>query len=247
MRKKRTFGLVALILLAVTGRAPAGEAYFVMVFGSQQIPNHPNFSHSWATFVRITWPGNGPCPKFVTMEAHTISWLPQTGDVRFLALLPECGANFDLHTTMKYVLDNHERISMWGPYQIEPDLYCRALKQIEHLESGAVKYKANDTLHRASHVSNCIHAVSTTVDGTRLRVFFPVWGETASFDILKRMSPWIVDCHRIHSWIGSVLGLDGYPIIYRDWRHPHSGAGGGGIYRALGGERDLGATYGPPH
>jgi hypothetical protein len=39
---------------------------------------------------------------------------------------------------------------------------------------------------------------------------------------------------------------NGYPIIYRDWQSPRRGAFVGPLYRALGKERDLQATYGPP-
>ena len=31
-----------------------------------------------------------------------------------------------------------------GPDQIEPELYCQELKRIRELESGDVRYKAND-------------------------------------------------------------------------------------------------------
>src|SRR5438128_2392787 len=44
---------------------------------------------------------------------------------------------------------------MWGPYRIDPDLYCRALKQIALLDSGDVKYKAGDALHFSDRVCNC--------------------------------------------------------------------------------------------
>jgi hypothetical protein len=59
------------------------------------------------------------------------------------------------------------------------------------------------------------------------------------------MKPWIISPGTIHPWLGSALGLDQYPIIYRDWEDPHSGALAGPLYRLLGGERDLRPTYGP--
>jgi hypothetical protein len=137
-------------------------------------------------------------------------------------------------------------VSLWGPYQIEPDLYGRALKQIGLLESGQVQYKANDAWHRADRVSNCIHAVSTVADGPWLRVLSPGWGETASYVVLRRLLPWVIDCDHVHPWVGSALGLDAYPLIYRDLEPPRSGAILGPVYRLRGGERELQATYGPP-
>jgi hypothetical protein len=217
------------------------------MFGSQQVPNDPDYAHTFATFVRASWPGDTPCPgPPPCLEARTISWLPRSLVIRTWALEPECGHNFGLHETLRYALANGERVSLWGPYQICPELYALALKQIRLLESGTVLYKANDSWHRTDRVSNCIHAVSATVEGSRLRVASPGWGETASYAVLRRMLPWVVDCDRVHPWVGSALGLDAYPIIYRDLEPPRSGAVVGPVYRLLGGERELQPTYGPP-
>ena len=107
--------LAVTIAAAANAKAHAGESYYVMVFGSQTIPANPNYSHSWATFVRATWEGDGPCPKDATIEAHTISWLPANLIVRVCALCPEEGTNLDLIPTVEYVRSHCERISMWGP------------------------------------------------------------------------------------------------------------------------------------
>src|SRR5438067_4798530 len=103
------FGAVVLLALGLPGRAQAGEAYFVVMFGAQRIPNNPNYAHTFSTFVRITWAGNGPCCRPFAVEAHTISWTPRTLVIRIQALLPECGDNFDLYTTLRYVLGSRER------------------------------------------------------------------------------------------------------------------------------------------
>ena len=44
-----------LLTLALGNGAWAGEDYFLLMFGSQRTPNEPNFSHSFATFVRADW------------------------------------------------------------------------------------------------------------------------------------------------------------------------------------------------
>src|SRR5687768_721274 len=53
--------------------APPGERYFILVFGSQQTPNRPKYSHSWATVVKVAG-----CDRYEgrTIEPHTISWMP---------------------------------------------------------------------------------------------------------------------------------------------------------------------------
>jgi hypothetical protein len=237
-------GLAVLLTLASVGTARADEAYFLLVFGSQRTPPNPDYSHSFATFVKVT--GEGPCLENPCLEAHTISWLPANLMVRTCALLPECGHNFDLHPTLRYVFDSQERVSVWGPYRIEPELYCRALKQIRLLESGQVRYKAIDAGHHSDEVSNCIHAISSLAGGYRLRILSPSFGETASYYITERLSPWILDEGKTYDWIVYKLGLDAYPLIYRDWQQPpRSGAIRAPINRVLGHERDVCPSYGP--
>jgi hypothetical protein len=239
-------GLAAGSLLVSGREGRAGEMHFLLMFGSQRVPNNPNYSHTFATFGRASWPGNGPCPPCPRLEAFSISWLPRDLVIRVGALQAECGANFDLHATLRHVLASGERVSLWGPYQIHPELYHRAWRQAALLQSGEVLYKAIDAGHRSDRVSNCIHAVSSLAEGHRLTVASPGWGETASYLVLQRLEPWIIDPCRSHPWVGSALGLDHYPIIYRDWENPRSGALRGPLHRLFGGEKDLRATYGPP-
>ena len=238
----RWLGLFVLLVAPAVGRA--GEDYFVLMFGQQQIPNDPNYSHTFATFVKATWAGDGPCPVNAKLEAHTISWLPENGVVRCWALLPECGRNFGLHETIRWAECNHMRTSVWGAYRICPELYCMALKQEGLLESGQVRYKAVDSLYPSERVSNCIHAVSGVRDGNRVRIGAPCWGETASYMVLRRFERYIVS-REPAPWVGSALGLDAFALIYRDWEFPLSGPLGP-VFRTLGVERELSPSFGPP-
>ncbi len=229
-------------------RAPAGEAYYLLVYASQRVPNNPDYSHTFATFVRLSWAGDGPCPAGagLALEAHTISWLPVSGAVHTLRLRPEPGRNYGLHESIRLALATGQRVSLWGPYQVRPELYALALRRTAELECGGVRYVANDMLRRSDRVSNCIHAVSAVADGRRLRVGSPGWGQVASFAVLRRFEPWVLDRDRTHDWLVGALGLDAYPIYYRAWAPPYSGALLGPAYRLLGGERDLAPSYGPP-
>jgi hypothetical protein len=233
-RSLLALGTVFFALLA-GGAVQAQEAYYVLVFGSQRLPNNPDYSHSFATFVRAAWSRPAGTPP--QLEVHTISWLPRDGPIRAFALLPECGQNLDLPTTLRYALAEGERISLWGPYQIRPELYQRALVQIQLLESGKVRYKANDIGYPTNRVSNCIHAVSSLVEGHRLHVVIPSWGETASYYIQQELRPWIIEPCRTHLWVAAALGLDSYPIIYRQPdEHPYSGLLRAPLHRLLSGE-----------
>jgi hypothetical protein len=234
--------LPVVAVLALAGAVVAGEHFYLLMFGAQQVPNNPNYSHSFATFVRVL-----DCPGGAAqMESHTISWLPQSLKVRTSALCAEPGANFPLHFTLRYALDSGERVSLWGPYEIDPTLYDRALRKIGLLESGQVRYKANDAGHSPEYVSNCIHAISTLSEGSRVRVASPYWGETASWIVLRTFRPWIADPEQTHDWVASALGLDDYPIIYRNFENPRSTRFRGAISTSLGRGRDVTQSYGSP-
>jgi hypothetical protein len=209
-------------LLLMAGSAPAEEFYYVAMFGSQTTPTDPNHSHSFATFVRAH--GDGPCPTaFDVEDCFTISWLPANMIVRVHALLPECGHNFELHETLRYVLSEGERVSMWGPYRIDQELYDNAVRQAQLLQSGQVRYKAIDSGYPTDKVSNCIHAIASPAGGYRVRVLSPWFGETASWAVLQRYRPFIYDTDQTYDWVYEYLGLRCYPINRRDYGNPRAG------------------------
>ena len=49
----------SLFFLVLSPPAHAGEDYYLLMFASQRIPNNPNYAHTFATFVRATWEGDG--------------------------------------------------------------------------------------------------------------------------------------------------------------------------------------------
>jgi hypothetical protein len=113
-------------------------------------------------------------------------------------------------------------------------------------QSGKVLYKAIDVGYPPDNASNCIHAVSSVVGGHRLHIAPLSWGETASYRLLCQFSPWIIEPGTVHPWVGRALGLDAYPIIYRQPdEHPRSGVLRA-LGRLLGRERAIEASYGPP-
>ena len=215
--------IVAVGLLLLANSARADDFYYVAVFGSQTVPADPNYSHTFAAFIRAS--GEGPCPASFTVEdCFCISWLPANLIIRTRSLLPECGHNFGLHETIKYALKNDERISVWGPYRIDQKLYDNARRQIGVLESGEVRFKPVDTGYPTDRVSNCIHAVSSCADGYRLRILSPGFGDTASWAVTKRFRPFIFNTDETHEWVYSYLGLQDYPIHRRDFdRNPRAG------------------------
>jgi hypothetical protein len=109
--------------------------YYMCVFAYQTEPRRPQFSHTFATFVK----SDGD-----SFEAHTISWLPQSQAIRVLRRFSEPGANFGLMETLEIAAGVGARVYEWGPFEIEPELYQRALWQIDTLNSGRIMYKAVD-------------------------------------------------------------------------------------------------------
>ncbi len=211
--------VAALLFLVSANPAQAQDRHYVVVFGAQRMPPEPRHSHSYGVFVHETC-----SPAGKRIDSIGISWLPCTGVVRLNTLLPEAGRNWGIHETFRWCYDNDMRVSMWGPYEIEPELYFSAVKQYHVLQSGQVKYKAVDSGYPTSRVSNCIHALSSVATGYRLRVASPGWGETASYAVTLRFEPYFINPEHKHTWLLLALGLGQYPIIHRDLEEPRSGA-----------------------
>jgi hypothetical protein len=208
-----TIASVALLFLGAA-TAQACESYYVLVFAYQDRPNLARKSHTFATFVKATHADDQVC-----LEYHTISWLPQTLDVKNFKLRPEAGQNLTLEETLENAERQGLRVSMWGPYEIKPRLYQRGLDQVGRLESGRVRYKGVDTGFPTSRVTNCIHAVSDTVFWPRrLRVGTPAYGEAASYRVLLRLARYLVKPGLTHDWVADALGLDAHAITRRHLR-----------------------------
>ena len=213
--------VVLMLALCAATNAPAQETYYVIIFSTQQAQPTPKYSHTFATFIRVM-----PCCAAAgacCVESHTISWMPASLQIRIHALLPEKGVNLELDPSFRWAVETGQRISMWGPYQIKPELYRRAMEQLCRLKAGRVRYKAVDTGYFTGIASNCIHGVSSSVGGTKVHVTSPNYGETASYYVLQRMRRWVINPDCKHEWLVSALGLNCYPIIHREWENPRTG------------------------
>jgi hypothetical protein len=224
--------VLPLLALLTAGPARAEEYHYLMIFGAQLDATQPRYTHSWAVFACAS--GSGPCFENYCLESFTISWSPQTLEMRPLSR-PEPGVNLDLYQSLQWAEDLHLRVSAWGPFLIDKETYDRAVQQYTLLESGRVRYKMIDAFHRSDHVSNCIHAVSSIRGGYRLRVVSPSYGQTASYYLVQRFRPRIIDPWQVHDWVYARLGLYAYPIVRRAWNeHPRSGVFWRAVMRLLG-------------
>jgi hypothetical protein len=185
----------------------------MMIFSAQRAWNLPKYTHTFATFVKATSRAAG---EQHLLETHTISWLAEKKKVCLFRFWPEPGKNLDLTTSLEWALSVQARISMWGPYQIRPSFYDKALVQKARLESGAVQYKVWDAGYRPTIASSCIHGVC---DIDQERGLLWTWlrcGESASRHIAVFFIPWMIDPEQTHPWVGDHLGLADYPIINRE-------------------------------
>ena len=192
---------------------PSVERYYLLLFTSQHTFKVPRYTHTWATVVRVTEPG--PNRPF-QMATHTISWLPASLRIRSWDLGVETGLNLDLRRTLEDIRAQGMRVSLWGPYEIDPAMYCHFLAQQAFLESGRVGYQGLDVVGEAAiarNGMNCVHAVA----GSDARCGNPVWrigdasGEYISEHLIEYGAVINADCS--HDWLITALGLSDYPVV----------------------------------
>src|SRR3954470_14474863 len=131
--------VIAMFSAFTAGSAKGEERFYSMVFGSQSSPKLLRYTHTWATFLRVV--GEGDDPRGYQVYQHTISWLPASLVIRVLSPVPEQGVNLDLYATLDVVARNGESVTMWGPFEMRPELYARSLHIKAILDSGAVRYR----------------------------------------------------------------------------------------------------------
>jgi hypothetical protein len=198
-------------LFAVAAQARAGDLHYMMVFSAQGAWNVPSRSHTFAVFARLVT--CGPC----RLEYHTLSWMPADMEVRAGRLLPQAGRNLDVATTVAWAARQGDRVSMWGPFRIRPELYELALRRIAELERGQVAYKAMDWGYRPDLAVDCIRAVSGIDMSRGLLMTDIAHGDRASYLVLMHLRPWIIDPCTIHPWVSRALGLDRYAVVQQNW------------------------------
>jgi hypothetical protein len=213
--RSRVISLVLASVALSAGPTPGGEeaaaTYYMVVFSAQGAGHHPETSHCFATFARVaSMPGGGPL-----VELHHINWFSERGhrtgathgifedDGR--PALPEPGENRTTRDAFLMASRGGLRVSRWGPYGIERELYERALRHIEILEGRVpdrrILYKALDIGCREGRrvvALNCVHAVSDIdrEDGP-LRTWTS-YGDRAARTVVVHLGRWLKGPERDH-------------------------------------------------
>src|ERR1700704_4975279 len=162
------------------------DRYFIIPFAYEDRGNHPEFSHSFISVIRVLADNKQPelTPGLETrkyknreFEAFTISWLPSDfmtnpnlcvfdGPLsRTIAKNNNCpvspGKNFTLEETIKLAVNQKNAVAMWGPYEIKQAAFDLGVKRKNLLDGGTIKYRADDRLYQKSKIAvSCFHAMS---------------------------------------------------------------------------------------
>ena len=162
------------------------ERYFIIPFAYQDQGNHPEFSHSFISVIRVFADNKQPHQtegllhgkyKNREFEAFTISWLPADflsnphlcvfdgPGARLVATKNKCpispGRNFNLADTIKLAVDAKNAVAMWGPYEIRKEGFDLGVKRKELLDGGTIKYRADDRMYQKDKVAiSCFHAMA---------------------------------------------------------------------------------------
>jgi hypothetical protein len=190
------------------------DRYFIIPFAYEDKGNHPEFSHSFISVIRVFADNKQPklTPGLKTrtyknreFEAFTISWLPRdfmsnrhlcvfkgVGS-RLIAEWNSCplspGRNFTLPETIKLAADEKNAVAMWGPYEIGKEGFYLGVKRKRLLDEGAIKYRADDRLYRKDRVAiNCFHAMAGLDElfpnGGLFGTGFMMWGFNGTARVL---------------------------------------------------------------
>ena len=163
------------------------DRYFMIPFAYEDKGNHPEFSHSFISVIRVFASTKEPklTPGLPTQgeykgwefEAFTISWLPADflqnphlcvfdgPGSRLFASKNKCptspGKNCTLAETIKLAVDAKNAVAMWGPYEIAKPGFDLGVRRKKLLDSGGIKYRADDRITRKEKVAiSCFHAMA---------------------------------------------------------------------------------------
>jgi hypothetical protein len=191
------------------------DRYFIIPYAYQDKSHDPKLSHSFISVIRVYADGTTPerLPglkhgeyKGRDFEAFTISWLPAdfaenpnlcVFDGFGALIVPDwnkCpvvpGKSFDLPSTLKMAVDAKVAVGMWGPYEISKPGFDLAITRLRLLETGQIKYRADDRGYRKrKEAINCFHAMASLdalfPDGGFLDTGLFMWGFNGTKQVLR--------------------------------------------------------------
>lgn len=158
--------------------------YYLIVWSYQGPDDDVVHAHTFTSFYR----GND-LAKGVLRPA-TISWLPASGVVQPLGA--ERGRNFSLEETLQKACRAQRSVKAWGPYEVRPVLYERALRRVRVLQSGRIRYSM---MNGAPQAMNCIKAAGDITPAPLDTGI--LWGIAAGAEVVRHLSPFFVSKGRV--------------------------------------------------
>ena len=190
------------------------DRYFIIPFAYENKGNDPGYSHSFMTVIRVL--ADNKQPKLTAglkkrtykdreFEAFNISWLPHDFGTnpnlcvfkgfgaRLVPEMNRCpvspGRSFTLEETIKLGANVKNAVCMWGPYEISKGGFDLAVKRLHLLETGTIKYRADDRLTRKDRTAiNCFHAMAGIYElypnGGIFGTGFDMWGINGTARVL---------------------------------------------------------------
>jgi hypothetical protein len=202
-------GLCLLVLLASVRTArladPDANRYYMIVLSAQAEPNIVRKSHTFAVFAQVS--GQSGTTAAPSIQAQCISWMPRGLNIRPLLVDPVPGVNLDLMSTIRWANSVQARIELWGPYPIEKELYEKAVKRAQQLESGSLQYICLDRHFRTRDACNCIHAVSDLDDNQSLLETGTAHGFAAGEMVLDHFRKYVLPNKKPADWLLDRLDL----------------------------------------
>lgn len=153
--------------------------YFLIVWAYQGPDDDLVHAHTFTSFYRGSDLSRG------IVRPATISWLPASRAVQPFGA--ERGHNYSLDQTLRMACQSGRRVKAWGPYEIRSELFQRAMRRMQLLESGNIGYSMINDLPKAM---NCISA-SGDITPTPLQTGI-LWGEAASAEVVRHLSPYFI-------------------------------------------------------
>lgn len=190
------------------------DRFFIIPFAYENRGNDPGYSHSFMTVIRVLADNKqARLTRGITtrtfkdreFQAFTISWLPHdfTADpdlcvfkgfgARLFPTWNQCppvpGKSFKLDETLQLGVNVKNAICMWGPYEITKEGFDLGVRRLRLLESGKIKYRADDRLTRKDQTAiNCFHAMAGLTDfypnGGLFGTGFKMWGVNGTSRVL---------------------------------------------------------------
>lgn len=201
-------GLVIAIVLSAPA-AHAADDYFATVFAAEAVPFEPQKTHTFVVVHRI--PAGG------IVESHHISWFPQGRRIRGITLRPEPGTNLSLEDTFAHCRDQKMRVSVWGPYRIEPELFGLMKDQRAKLDGGTVRYKPTDNLYPSNVAANCYHAIWQPIAPCRKYSGPFNCGDASGAMTVQLFRKWLIDPCRTHDELLPLSVPKGETVLRRSF------------------------------